>query len=102
MKAFAAALVFGLALWACDAADAQYPVYPAQVVVQPAPAYSAHAVPVQTYSAPVYSAYSVPVYATPVYATPVYASQRLGFLGRLMEFERRKNAWLRQTFFGRP
>ncbi len=89
MKALAAALVLGLGIFASHSADAQQPVYQSGVVVQSTPIYSSYAVPTHNYSAPVYSTSSS------------YSRSRPGLFGRLIELERRKNAWLRRTFLGR-
>jgi hypothetical protein len=95
MKAIAAVLFCGLAIVANTAA-AQYPVQQTPVFTQSAPAYSTYAAPVQSYPAPLYGAYSAPTYQA-----PGFAPARPGLLGRLMELERRKNAWLRRTFLDR-
>ncbi len=103
MKALAAAVVLALGVLTANVADAQYVVYQSSPpVVYYAPVYSSYYVPAQPYSTPVYGAYSVPAYPTPGYAAPAYAPAEPSFFGRLMDLERRKNAWLRQTFLGIP
>ena len=107
----AAAFVIALCVFAADVAVAQYPVYEsplvddstlvgpayslpvAQPYVVPAPA--SYVVPVPAYFTPVYSVYSLPSGAE-----MTYAPARIGIFGRLIELERRKNAWLRQSFRG--
>lgn len=93
-------------------ADAQYPIYEAPAITYSAPVYSTisvpmstYAMPVQTYSTPTYGMYSVPVVAPapPVGNYPTYFQPATpGIFGRIIDLERRKNAWLRQTFLGRP
>lgn len=103
MKGIVAAAAFALGVFVADSAQAQYVVYPSSpTVVYTTPAYSSYYAPAQTYSPQVYQAYSAPTYATPTYVAPAYAPAEPGFFGRLMELERRKNAWLRRTFLGIP
>ena len=109
MKAVLTALVLSVGILSANSAMAQYPMYgSAPVVVYRAPAYSSYyvpsqnyAVPVQTYASPV-QVYSVPTQVQPNYLAPAYAPDEPGFFERLMDLERRKNAWLRQTFLGMP
>ncbi len=108
MKAIAAAVMFALGVLSANSADAQYPVYQSSpVVVYSAPVYSSYYAPARTYSAPVYQAYSAPTfvqptYVQPTYVAPAYVPAEQNFFQRLVELERRKNAWLRQTFLGIP
>ena len=103
MKAIAAAVMFALGVLSANSADAQYPVYQSSpVVVYSAPVYSSYYAPAQTYSAPVYQAYSAPTFVQPTYVAPAYVPAEQNFFERLVELERRKNAWLRQTFLGIP
>jgi len=108
MKAIAAAVMFALGVLSANSADAQYPVYQSSpVVVYSAPVYSSYYAPARTYSAPVYQAYSAPTfvqptYVQPTYVAPAYVPAEQNFFERLVELERRKNAWLRQTFLGIP
>ncbi len=108
MKAIAAAVMFALGVLSANSADAQYPVYQSSpVVVYSAPVYSSYYAPARTYSAPVYQAYSAPTllqptYVQPTYVAPAYVPAKQNFFQRLVELERRKNAWLRQTFLGIP
>ena len=110
-------------------ASAQYPVYQQPVVVYSGPvAQPVYQVPVyqrpayrsfyrqrgyvaysqpQAYSQPRYTTYAVPVttapavVAAPVVAAPtVVAVPRRTFFQALVDFERRKNAALRQMIFG--
>ncbi len=104
MKAVAAVFVIAVGVFAVDVAVAQYPAYESPLVDYSTPVYPSYSlpgsqsyvVPVQTYFTPVYSVYSIPSGAE-----MTYAPARIGIFGRLIEFERRKNAWLRQTFRGR-
>jgi hypothetical protein len=90
----AATLVLGTALVVSTHADAQ------EVVMQPVPM-----------SQPIPMGQSVPMDATgTIYSAPApmrgYSRTRSSgsqdtFFGRLMELERRKNAWLMRTFLGR-
>jgi hypothetical protein len=108
MKAIAAAVMFALGVLSANSADAQYPVYQSSpVVVYSAPVYSSYYAPARTYSAPVYQAYSAPTFVQPTfvqptYVAPAYVPAEQNFFERLVELERRKNAWLRQTFLGIP
>ncbi len=108
MKAIAAAVMFALGVLSANSAEAQYPVYQSSpVVVYSAPVYSSYYAPARTYSAPVYQAYSAPTfvqpgYVQPTYVAPAYVPAEQNFFERLVELERRKNAWLRQTFLGIP
>ena len=103
MKAITAAVVFAIGVLSASSADAQYPVYQSSpVIVYSAPVYSSYYAPARTYSPPVYQAYSAPTYVQPTYVAPAYVPAEQNFFERLMELERRKNAWLRQTFLGIP
>ena len=108
MKAIAAAVMFALGVLSANSADAQYRVYQSSpVVVYSAPVYSSYYAPARIYSAPVYQAYSAPTfvqpgYVQPTYVAPAYVPAEQNFFERLVELERRKNAWLRQTFLGIP
>lgn len=103
MKAITAAVMFALGVLSANSADAQYPVYQSSpVVVYSAPVYSSYYAPARTYSAPVYQAYSAPTFVQPTYVAPAYVPAEQNFFERLVELERRKNAWLRQTFLGIP
>ena len=132
MKTKIALLACAMAFFLTQEAAAQYVVYQSPTVVYsapaatvyPAPVTTVRTIPVQTYATPVYQVYSAPNYAAAnvypgnvlsgtaptyrYYAPPTaYAPAATyapggGVFARLMEFERRKNAWLRQTFLGRP
>ena len=88
-----AAVLFAVALFAAPAA--------AQDVPQPVPM---QGVIVQSPSDVSYPAYSAPtVRSYPNRSAGQYrnAPQQQNVFGRLLELERRKNAWLRRTFLGR-
>ena len=103
MKAVFVVVVFALGAMSFRIAAAQQAVYPPpRVIVYSAPVYSSYQLPAPTFSAPVQQAYSVPAYVQPTYPAPAYVPAEPNFFERLMEMERRKNAWLRQTFLGMP
>lgn len=66
------------------------PSAPHTVIVSPAPVIGTP----QVIQGPQYRA--VPSYQP----APAYSAQQQSFFGRLLELERRKNAWLRQQFLG--
>ena len=87
-----AAVLFAVALFAAPAA--------AQDVPQPVPMQGVIVQSPSDLSYPVYSAPTARSY--PYKNSGQYdASQQQSFFGRLLELERRKNAWLRRTFLGR-
>ena len=92
MKSIAAVL-FAVALFAVPAV--------AQDVPQPVPMQGVTIV--QSPSDFAYPAYAAPTAQSyPYRSSGQYdAAQQQSFFGRLLELERRKNAWLRRTFLGR-
>ena len=119
MKAVVAGL-FVCGMVATNVAQAQYPIYQAPVVVYSVPVATTPVYSPPVVTAPIYSSYSLPmrttyavplqgysppaysVYSAPAYPTTTYTAARPGLVNRVIDFERRKNAWLRQTFLGRP
>lgn len=87
-----AAILFAVALFAAPAS--------AQDIPQPIPMQGVTIV--QSPSDVSYPAYSAPTVRSYPYngGNQYNAPQQQNFFGRLLELERRKNAWLRRTFLG--